>query len=213
MNNLSDIALAISQLNENKLLFLIDEALQSETPAIEIMNQCHQGMAELGHRFDAGECFIPELVIGGKIMEKAMKRLEPVLQSSIQSVESAGTVVMGTVQNDVHDIGKDIVVMLLRGSGFHVVDLGINVPPSVFAEAVQQHQPVAVGMSVLLTTCYAAVQKTIDAISSTGLRDRVSIMVGGAAATQMLAEKTGCDFYGKTAVDGLNHAKALVLKQ
>jgi methylmalonyl-CoA mutase cobalamin-binding domain/chain len=118
-------------------------------------------------------------------------------------------VVMGTVQHDVHDIGKDIVTMMLRGVGFQVIDLGVDVPPEKFVEAVRGHQPCVVGMSVLLTTCYKSVGATVEAIRQAGLGDQVSLMVGGAAASELLREKAGCDFYGKTAVDGVQFAAKL----
>ena len=113
---------------------------------------------------------------------------------------------MGTVQHDVHDIGKDIVVMMLRGAGFEVIDLGVDVPPQQFVEAIRRHSPAVVGMSLLLTTCFKSVAATVQAIQEAGLRRQVSIMVGGAAASDLLSQSAGCDFYGKTAVDGLKYA-------
>ncbi len=121
--------------------------------------------------------------------------------------ETKGTAVIGTVEHDVHDIGKDIVVMLLRGAGFQVVDLGVDVPAARFVEAIREHGPSVVGMSLLLTTCFKEIATTVEAIREAGLRDKVAIMVGGAAASQLLSEKAGCDYYGKTAVDGLHYAR------
>jgi 5-methyltetrahydrofolate--homocysteine methyltransferase len=121
-----------------------------------------------------------------------------------------GKAVIGTVQHDVHDIGKDILIMMLRGVGFEVVDLGVDVPPERFVEAVRQHQPHVVGMSILLTTCFKSVANTVEALRAAGLRDNIKIMLGGAAASELLRESTGCDFYGKTAVDGMKYACQLV---
>lgn len=206
MSELSKLALALNQLNQQEVKRLVDQAVKDGVPAADILSQCQEGMAEIGRRFDQGECFIPELIVAGKILESVMKDLGPLLKQSIQTPKSAGSVIMGTVLNDVHDIGKDIVVMMLRGAGFTVVDLGVNVSPARFVEAIRENNPSIVGMSVLLTTCYKSISDTVEAIREAGLRDKVSIMLGGAAATEILAEKTGCDFYGKTAMDAVNHA-------
>jgi 5-methyltetrahydrofolate--homocysteine methyltransferase len=148
-------------------------------------------------------------MMGGMIMKNVTAQLGPLLESS-EDVELAGCVVVGTVQHDVHDIGKDIIVMMLRGVGLHVVDLGVDVPPAKFVEAIREHSPQVVGLSILLTTCYESVRATVDAIRDAGQRDALAIMVGGAAASQMLCEHAGCDFYGKTAVDGMKYASARV---
>jgi methylmalonyl-CoA mutase cobalamin-binding domain/chain len=110
------------------------------------------------------------------------------------------------VQYDVHDIGKDILIMMLRGVGFEVIDLGVDVPPEKFVDAIRRHEPAVVGVSVLLTTCFKSVIATAEAIRQAGLRDRIALMVGGAAASDLLRENADCDFYGKTAVDGMNYA-------
>jgi len=171
----------------------------------EIVAQCNAGMTELGERFARGECFIPELMFGGMIMKSVMADLE-VTADQQHAAGTSGKAVMGSVQHDVHDIGKDIVVMMLRGVGFEVVDLGVDVAPEKFVGAIREHRPDVVGMSVLLTTCFKSVVATVDAIKEAGLRDDVSLMVGGAAASQLLCENAGCDFYGKTAVDGVTFA-------
>ncbi len=134
-----------------------------------------------------------------------MSELAPRLTPQ-KATEARAKAVVGTVLHDVHDIGKDIVVMMLRGAGFDVVDLGVDVAPEKFVEAIRRHQPAVVGMSLLLTTCFKSVAGTVQAIRDAGLRDKLSIMVGGAAASELLAQNAGCDFYGKTAVDGLKHA-------
>jgi 5-methyltetrahydrofolate--homocysteine methyltransferase len=130
-----------------------------------------------------------------------------------QAAEPIGKVVMGTVQHDVHDIGKDIVVMMLRGIGFEVIDLGVDVRPERFVEAIGEHRPTVAGISVLLTTCYQSVTATVEAIKQAGLRDGVGLMVGGAAASELLRENAGCDFYGKTAVDGMKFVGRFVVTE
>ena len=200
---------AVAQVEENKVMALVRQKRDAGDPVAEILAECNRGMVELGERFARGDCFIPELMFGGMIMKNVMAELAPTLQDTAAR-ESVGTVVMGTVQHDVHDIGKDIAVTMLRGVGFEVIDLGVDVPPEKFVEAIGEHRPAAAGMSLLLTTCYQSVTATVEAIERAGWRDGVALMVGGAAASELLRENTGCDFYGKTAVDGVKFAGRLV---
>jgi len=208
MTELTPLAQALCSLKEDETLSLIAQMKGAGASAMDILSQCHQGMTELGRRFDQGDCFIPELILAGKIMDKVVSDLEPLLKDAPRP-ESAGCVVMGTVQNDIHNIGKDIVVMMLRGSGYDVIDLGINVSPEKFVQAAQENKAMLVGMSVLLTTCYKSVAKTVEAFKAAGLREKISIMLGGAAASDRLSGMTGCDYYGRTPVDAVNHAAAV----
>jgi len=199
---------ALSQCREEEVRTLVRQRIDAGALLSEIVAECNRGMAELGERFARGECFIPELMFGGMIMKNVMEELARLVgkQQLPDAPKSTATVVIGTVQHDVHDIGKDIVVMLLRGVGFEVIDLGVDVPPQRFVEAAGEHQASVVGMSVLLTTCYGSVAATVRAVEEAGLRDKTAIMVGGAAASDLLCQSAGCDFYGKTAVDGVKFA-------
>jgi 5-methyltetrahydrofolate--homocysteine methyltransferase len=203
------LAEAVAQCREDEVKTLLREKLAGGVPAAEVLAECNRGMVELGNRFNQGESFLPDLMFGGMIMKGIMAELEPHLVGTAEPATKA-TAVLGTVQYDVHDIGKDIVVMMLRGVGFAVIDLGVDVPPARFVEAVRKHQPAVVGLSVLLTTCFKSVAATVAAIREAGLRDRVSIMVGGAAASELLSQNAGCDFYGRTAVDGMKYACQVV---
>ncbi len=203
------LAEALAECREDDVRSLVRERIAAGEPATEIVAECNRGMVELGNRFASGECFIPELMFGGMIMKSVMAELTPLLEGHSQAAETRGKIVMGSVQYDVHDIGKDIVTMMLRGVGFEVIDLGVDVPPEAFVAAVRQHQPLAVGMSVLLTTCFKSVQATMEALRASQLRDKVAVMVGGAAASQLLCDNAGCDYYGKTAVDGMHYACSL----
>lgn len=196
---------ALANCREEEVHSIVREMSARGVPPVEIVAACNRGMAALGSRFESGDCFLPELMFGGMVMKTVLEQLKPLLGSG-QQVRSLGTVVMGTVQHDVHDIGKDIVVTMLRGVGFDVIDLGVDVPPASFVEAIRQHRPQVVGMSILLTTCYRSVSATVEAIQQADLRQQVRIMVGGAAASDLLREVSGCDYYGKTAVDGVNFA-------
>ena len=206
---MSSLPEAIAHAREAEVASSIEAKLAAGVPADEILAECNRGMVELGNRFAGGDCFLPDLMFGGMIMKSAMARLSPLLEKG-QAAKSVGTVVMGSVQHDVHDIGKDIVVMMLRGAGFEAIDLGVDVPPQKFVEAIARHKPQVVGLSVLLTTCFKSVVATVEAIKQAGLRNGVSIMVGGAAASDLLRENAGCDFYGKSAVDGVKFAGNLV---
>jgi 5-methyltetrahydrofolate--homocysteine methyltransferase len=205
MTELTNLAKAISLCREDEVKALVQERIEAGVPATEIVTECNRGMVELGNRFDKADCFLPDLMFGGMMMKGVMAELGPLLENAEREVAQA-TAVIGTVQHDVHDIGKDIVIMMLRGVGFDVVDLGIDAAPEKFVDAIREHSPSVVGMSVLLTTCFKSVTETVDAIDKAGLRDKVSIMVGGAAASNLLSENAGCDYYGKTAVDGLKYA-------
>lgn len=205
MTQANNLAEAIADCQEEQVTKLVREKLAAGVPANDLLAECNRGMIELGNRFNREEAFLPDLMFGGMIMKGVMAQLAPHLTSQTAS-EARAKAVMGTVLHDVHDIGKDIVVMMLRGAGFDVVDLGVDASPEKFVAAVRRHQPSVVGMSLLLTTCYKSVAATVQAIRDAGLRDSLSIMVGGAAASELLAKNAGCDFYGKTAVDGLQFA-------
>jgi 5-methyltetrahydrofolate--homocysteine methyltransferase len=207
---MSTLSEALVSCDETTVLQQIREQLDAKVPATDIVAECNVGMTELGERFDQGEAFIPDLMFAGTIMKKAMEVLQPHLEAADDSgAAKKRTIVIGTVQNDIHDIGKDITAMVYRSSGFNVVDLGVDVKPETFVAAIREHQPEFVGMSLLLTTCYQSVLNTVQAIQDAGLRDKVKICVGGAAASPLLAEKANCDFYGKTAVDTVRWSQSV----
>lgn len=205
MTQESNLAEAVAACEEDRVTALVQEKLAAGVSADDILAECNRGMIELGNRFNREECFLPDLMFGGMIMKGVMSELAPHLTPQ-QVGQARAKAVVGTVLHDVHDIGKDIVVMMLRGAGFEVIDLGVDVPPEKFVAAIREHQPAVLGMSLLLTTCFKSVASTVQAIRDAGLRDSLAIMVGGAAAGDLLAQNTGCDFYGKTAVDGLKYA-------
>ncbi len=166
------------------------------------------GMDVVGQRFKVGDMFIPEVLKSAKCMHGAMDLLRPLLTQSDQ--DGAGKVVIGTVQGDLHDIGKNLVRMMLEGSGFKVVDLGIDVKPEAFIEAVKEHQPDIMGMSALLTTTMPKMEETIKAIEEAGLRSQVKIMAGGAPVTQKFIDEIGADSYGPNAAVVVEEAKRLM---
>jgi len=200
------LSTAICDCLEDDVLRMVREKLDAKIPPEEIVAECNVGMVALGEKFDQGEVFIPDLMFAGMIMKKVMTQLSPLMQANPSGESKKKKLVIGTVQHDVHDIGKDITAMVFQSSGFTVIDLGVDVPAAKFVEALQEHKPDFLGLSLLLTTCYKSVTETIEAINASGLRKDVKILVGGAAASELMAERSGCDFYAKTAVDGLRWA-------
>jgi 5-methyltetrahydrofolate--homocysteine methyltransferase len=166
------------------------------------------GMALVGIKFRDNFIFVPEVLACARAMKAGMAHIEPILSAS--GVEPVGKVVMGTVKGDLHDIGKNLVIMMLRGAGFEVIDLGVDVSPDDFIEAIEQHKPSVVGMSALLTTTMPNMGKTIDAFVDEGLRDKVKVMLGGAPVNQEFADDMGADGYGKDAMSAVTLAKDLV---
>jgi 5-methyltetrahydrofolate--homocysteine methyltransferase len=206
---LDKIAKELVASNEAEVKRLVLEALDKVANAREILdNGLLAGMDVVGKRFKAGEMFIPEVIQCARCMHGAMDILKPFLAEGDEA--GAGTVVVGTVEGDIHDIGKNIVGMMLQGAGFKVIDLGTSVTPQDFVEAVNNHNPDIVGMSALLTTTMPKMEKTIEALKEAGIRDQVKIMAGGAPVTQDFVDKIGGDGYGSNAASAAEKAKALV---
>lgn len=208
-----NLSLAMADLDENIIKKLIKEKLAAGVLANDIMKECQAGMTEIGNRYEAGKYFVSELMYAGEIMKDIMKDLAPLLRSDEKVEKSRGKVVLGTVKGDIHDLGKDVVALMLRGAGFEVIDLGVNVPPEKFVNAIKESGATIVGMSVFLTMAYEAATATVNAIKEAGIRDKVSIMIGGGPVTELVREKTGCDFYGKDAVAGMNYAISVTSNQ
>jgi 5-methyltetrahydrofolate--homocysteine methyltransferase len=165
-------------------------------------------LEEVGRLFEIGEYFVPEMLISARAMQGAMNILKPLIAET--GAKPIGTFVMGTVKGDIHDIGKNLCNIMLEGAGFVVVDLGVNVPPDKFVEAIIEHQPQAVGMSAFLTTTMPMFKKNIEAIKEAGLRDKVKILVGGAPVTQEYAEVVGADGYAPDASSTVRLTKELI---
>ena len=154
-------------------------------------------MAEVGRRFECNDYFVPELLLSARAMKAALEPIRPLLAA--RGAEPAGRVIIGTVLGDLHDIGKNLVIAMLEGGGFEVLDLGVNVPAQKFVEQIQQQKARIVAMSALLTTTMPAMKTTIDAMKQAGVRDRVKVIIGGAPITQQYAEEIGADGYAETA--------------
>jgi corrinoid protein of di/trimethylamine methyltransferase len=182
--------------------------LASGTSAREILDEALlPGMEVVGERMRKGECFIPEVLLSARTMQGALDLIRPHLGEGEGA--GLGTIVIGTVEGDLHDIGKNLVAMLLQGAGFTVVNLGTGVKSADFVAAVKEHSPVIVGMSALLTTTLPHMAETIAALKDAGLRDSVKVMIGGAPVTQAFADELGADGYGANAGMAVERAKAL----
>ncbi|MDM8554263.1 corrinoid protein [Desulfococcaceae bacterium HSG7] len=166
-------------------------------------------MDVVGQRMKTGEMFIPEVLRSAKAMQAGLEVLKDKLTDD-DAGTGMGTVIVGTVQGDLHDIGKNLVVMLLEGAGFNVVDLGVDIKPEQFVTAVGEHGAAIIGMSALLTTTMPKMSETVSALTEAGLRDKVKIMVGGAPVTQKFVDDIGADGYGADAASAVEKAKELV---
>jgi len=187
----------------------VQSALDGGLSAASVLNEALiPAMAEVGRLFEEGEYFVPEMLISARAMKSAMAMLKPYLQQA--DVKYAGVVVIGTVKGDLHDIGKNLVGLMLEGAGFQVKDLGSDVTPEKYVTAVRENDANVVAMSALLTTTMVNMKSTIDALKEAGLRDRVKVMVGGAPVTDSFARQIGADGYAPDASRAVAVAKSLL---
>ncbi|MBS3920704.1 MAG: corrinoid protein [Deltaproteobacteria bacterium] len=200
---------ALSQGKMDEVKKLTQEALDLNESAENILKQgLIQAMDRVGVKFKKGEVYIPEVLIAARAMHAGMAILKPILSQSTSVM--SGKVIIGTVKGDLHDIGKNLVVMMLEGGGFEVVDLGIDVPANRFIEAIKQYQPQIVGLSALLTTTMAEMKNAIQAIEWAGLRNQVRTIVGGAPVTEKFAKEIGADGYASDAASAVDLVKSLL---
>jgi 5-methyltetrahydrofolate--homocysteine methyltransferase len=187
----------------------VREALEAGVDPALILNQgMIAAMAEVGRRFEEGEYYVPEMLIAARAMQGGLAILKPHLQSS--DIKSAGKVVIGTVKGDLHDIGKNLVAMMLEGAGFEIVDLGTDVSPQKFVDAARSSNADIIAMSALLTTTMTNMKTTVAAVEEAGLRGKVKIMIGGAPVTDSYAKQIGADGYGVDASRAVSVAKTLM---
>ena len=178
------------------------------TPDTLLYDSLIPSLEEVGARFERGDFFVPEMLIAGKAMAGALEVLRPLLAET--GAATVGKFVMGTVKGDVHDIGKNLVNIMLEGAGFHVIDLGVQVSPEKFIDAIREHKPDIVGFSAFLTTTMPMFKANINALQKAGLREQVIVMVGGAPVTQQYADAVGADGYAADASAAVKRAKELL---
>lgn len=187
---------------------MVQEALSKGISAKDILDKgLLPGMDTVGQRMKNGEMFIPEVLQSARAVQGAMSFLEP--HMSQEDRLGLGTVVIGTVEGDLHDIGKNLVAMMLKGGGFNVVDLGTDIKPQQYVEAVKTHKPIIVGMSALLTTTMPRMKETIDSLKEAGLRDKVKVMAGGAPVSEKFVKDIGGDAYAPNAAAAVETAKKI----
>ena len=204
MADLQGLADAVIKGNQSEAVRLTQEALgEGVGPKKVLEDGLIAGMNVIGVRFKANEVYIPEVLISARAMKMAMEILEPELAAA--GVDPVGKALVGTVQGDLHDIGKNLVVMMLKGAGFHVEDIGVDVAPDIFVEKIKDTQVSIVGLSALLTTTMPAMEKTVQAIKDAGLGCK--IMIGGAPVTQNYADTIGADGYAADAASAVDVAK------
>lgn len=200
---------AIADMREEEALKLVREMVKGGTDPLQILDAAREAMAVVGRRYEEGTYFLPELMLAGELLSQITDIVKPEL-AKMPEVKRHGKVVIGTVKGDIHDIGKNIVSFMLDVNGFEVLDLGVDVSPQKFVEAIRDFQPQVVGLSGFLTLAFDAMKETVEAIKTAGLRDKVKIMIGGGQVTDKISEYTGADAYGRDAMAGVSLAKKWV---
>ena len=211
MKILENIANELQNGHSESVETLVKKALSQNTPAKEILySGLVEGMKIVSEKFKNNECFIPEVLVSAKAMNQGMEIIKPLLSDA--DIQSQGKVVIGTVRGDLHDIGKNIVAMLLQGAGFEIIDLGADVPKEKFLEYTQKERADIVGMSALLTTTMVYMKEVIDTIKSAELDYQVKFMIGGAPVTDSFAQQIGADGYAPDAATAVDLAKNILMK-
>ncbi len=194
---------AIVEMREATALAVTDELLDQGTDPLEILDACRKAMEEIGRRFQKGVYFVPELIMSGEILRQISEKIKPHVKEKSSKAMKRGKIVFGTVKGDIHDIGKNLVTFLLDINGFEVIDLGVDVKPQKFVDAIAEHRPQVVGLSGFLTLAFDSMKETIAAIDKAGQRNTVKIMVGGGSTDEQVKSYVGADAFGKDAVEAV----------
>lgn len=202
---MKEISDALADLEEDKVLKLVKEKLDANEDPFKILEACRKGIADIGNQSIEGTAFLTDLIMAGEIFKEAMELLMPKLV--ISESEIKGKIVIGTVEGDIHNIGKDIAITFLKATGFDVTDLGVDVLPQKFVDAIKEHKPQVVGLSGLLTLSIEPMKKTIESISNANLREDIKIIVGGERMDQGVCEHVGADAWVNDAVKGVKIIK------
>jgi len=197
---------ALVEMKEAEALQKAKQLLDEGAAPLEILESCSRAMEEVGQRFEKGVYFLPHLMMAGEMLKQISTLIKPLIQEQ-KTGKQGGKVLIGTVEGDIHDIGKNIVVFLLEANGFQVRDIGINQKPAKFVEAIKEFQPKVVGLSGLLTLAFDSMKNTVQAIEEAGLRKAVRIMIGGGVVTEKIKEYSGADAYAPDAMAGVRLCK------
>ena len=200
----------IAELNEEEVLSGVDKALEMGIEPFKIVKYLSKGLEEVGERFRKGTYFVVDLIQAGDIMNLTMEKLEPHLQASGEEAENEGVVVFGTVEGDLHDIGKNIVITLLKASGFKIHDLGVDTPKEEFVEKTKEEEPDVLAMTALLTNVLDEIKDVIAELEEEGLRSELKIAVGGAAVSESFAQEIGAEIYADSAPEAVTEFKRIL---
>ena len=194
-------------MQEEEALKQVQEMMDNDVAIMEILGKCRKAMEEVGNRYEEGEYFVPQLMMAAEIMNQITDMTKDIAQEEESEEEILGTIVMGTVEGDIHDIGKGIVNFNLDVNGFEVIDLGEDVTPAKYIEAIEEYEPDVVGMSCLLTVAFDSMKSTIAKIGEAGMRDKTKIMIGGAPINEEICEYAEADGWAEDAVKAVKLAK------
>lgn len=208
---LKELRECVVNLDYEKAIKLVENALKAGIDSLKIIDVLRDALDEIGQKYEKGEYFLSELIIAGDLMKEALSLIESKESLSAQRMKTIGKIVVGTVKGDLHDIGKNIFVMLAKASGFDVVDLGVDVPIEKFVDAVRSENPQILGMSALLTVTMPYMAEVIEALKRERLRERVKVIIGGAPITKDFGRKIGADYAAETAVEGVEVCKRWVM--
>ncbi len=204
-----ELVKAIADMEESRALAMVKELLANGADPLAILDDCRRAMEIVGERFEQNVYFIPELILAGEMLKDISAEVKPYLKQNVSGKKN-GKVLLGTVQGDIHDIGKDIVNFMLDVNNFEVRDLGVDVPPEKFVEEIKSFQPEVVALSGFLTLSYSSMKDTVDAIRKAGLRDKVKIMIGGGAVDEQICSYAKADAFGKDAMAAVTLAKGWI---
>ncbi len=209
MSTLDELKQSVIDGNAPQAQAMVKQAMAEGTPAETILNQgLIAAMSEVGRLFECGEYYVPEMLVAARAMKGGLELLRPALTAA--NVQAIGKIVIGTVHGDLHDIGKNLVAIMMEGAGLQVIDLGVDVSAEKFVAAVKEHQPQLIGLSALLTTTMPKMKTTIEALNAAGLRNQVKVMIGGAPVTEKYANEVGADIFARDASSAAARAKAAI---
>ncbi len=208
MAQLTDLAQALVNLEKGRVNAIVEDRLKRGIGPLEVVKELNEGMIEVGERFASGEYFISELIYSSHIMKEILLKLETLFEKT-DLIESGNIVVIGTVKGDIHDIGKNIVVTLLKNAGFRVIDMGVDVPADQFIEKLKETGARVLGLSCLLNLAFQEMKNVVDILSRTGIRDHVKVIIGGQPTNEKVREYVGADYYAPDAVAGVKICKEI----
>lgn len=206
---MSELVNAIADLEMAKAPEIVQQKLDAGEDPMDILAECRQGMDVVGERYKSGKYFLSELIVSGEMFKQAMALLEPRMATGADD-EDAPVIVLGTVKGDIHNLGKDIVAVLLKGAGFVVHDLGIDVPPQRFVDKIKETGATILGMSGLLTPSFDSMKATVDALSEAGLRENIKVVIGGGVITEQVRRHCGADAFTTDGLEGVEICKKFV---